>query len=450
MAKKNMSVARVSKLSAANVGKSERHNERKNESYANINVVPERIPFNVSYKSTDGLTYNEYFKKLVSDGTISTRGLKADATLFNEVVIDVNTEYFEAHGGYEYAKQFFEEAYRFCCKVYGEDKIVSAVMHADELNKAVSEKLGKPVYHYHLHVVAVPTVEKEILWSKRCKDPELRGTVKEVICQVSHSKKWKNTVPMLNDKGEPVLNESGKPVLVKSYSVLQDDLFEHMKAAGFSDFERGEKGSTVEHLTSLEYQVQQDQKRLKEIEMTAWAAEEKAADAESRLSEAEGKLEEAESQLSDTEKKLAKTQKAYKRSMVESKMDGEIDAMGKKTITGKISISEKDFHDLTALAKEGISSRGEIGRLNDRIGYYSRRVSSLSSTVSRLEEKLDELTQRYNRLVDLTRPYLEALQRFPDKVKEFFEKLFPPKQKEQEQEQPQIKPKHKNRDRDAR
>ena len=247
-----------------------------------------------------------------------------------------------------------------------------------------------------------------------------------------------------------MLNESGKPVLVKSYSVLQDDLFEHMKAAGFSDFERGEKGSTVEHLTSLEYQVQQDQKRLKEIEMTAWAAEEKAADAESRLSEAEGKLEEAESQLSDTEKKLAKTQKAYKRSMVESKMDGEIDAMGKKTITGKISISEKDFHDLTALAKEGISSRGEIGRLNDRIGYYSRRVSSLSSTVSRLEEKLDELTQRYNRLVDLTRPYLEALQRFPDKVKEFFEKLFPPKQKEQEQEQPQIKPKHKNRDRDAR
>lgn len=450
MAKKNMSVARVSKLSAANVGKSERHNERKNETYANINVVPERIPFNVSYKSTDGLTYNEYFKKLVSDGIISTRGLKADATLFNEVVIDVNTEYFEAHGGYEYAKQFFEEAYRFCCKVYGEDKIISAVMHADELNKAVSEKLGKPVYHYHLHVVAVPTVEKEILWSKRCKDPQLRGTVKEVICQVSHSKKWKNTVPMLNDKGEPVLNESGKPILVKSYSVLQDDLFEHMKAAGFSDFERGEKGSTVEHLTSLEYQVQQDQKRLKEIEITAWAAEEKAADAESRLSEAEGKLEEAESQLSDTEKKLTKTQKAYKRSMVESKMDGEIDAMGKKTITGKISISEKDFHDLTALAKEGISSRGEIGRLNDRIGYYSRRVSSLSSTVSRLEEKLDELTERYNRLVDLTRPYLEALQRFPDKVKEFFGKLFPPRQKEPEQEQPEIKLKHKNRDRDAR
>jgi predicted nuclease with TOPRIM domain len=450
MAKKNMSVARVSKLSAANAGKSERHNERKNESYANINIVPERTPYNVSFKSTDGLTYNEYFKKLVSDGTISTRGLKADATLFNEMVIDVNTEFFETHGGYEYAKQFFEEAYRFCCKVYGEDKIVSAVMHADELNKAVTEKYGKPVYHYHLHVVAIPTVEKEIRWSKRCKDPELRGTVKEVIHQVSHSKKWKNTVPLLNDKGEPVLNESGKPVFVKSYSILQDDLFDHMRAAGFSDFERGEKGSTVEHLTSLEYQIRQDQERLKEIEMSAWAAEEKAADAEGRLSDAEGKLEETASLLSDTEKMLAKTQVAYKRSLVESKMDGEINAMGKKTITGKISISEKDFCELSALAKEGISSRGEIGRLNDKIGYYTRRVSSLSSTVNRLEEKLADMTQRYNQLVELTRPYLEALQRFPDKVREFFEKLFPPKQREREQEQPKIKQKHRSWDRDGR
>ena len=87
MARKNMSVARIEKFSAAKIGKAERHNERKNESYANINVVPERIPFNISFKSTDGLTYNEYFDKLVSDGTISTRGLKPDATLFNEIVL---------------------------------------------------------------------------------------------------------------------------------------------------------------------------------------------------------------------------------------------------------------------------------------------------------------------------------------------------------------------------
>ena len=43
-------------------------------------------------------------------------------------------------------------------------------MHADERNRAMSEALGEDVYHYHLHVVYIPVVEKQILWSKRCKD----------------------------------------------------------------------------------------------------------------------------------------------------------------------------------------------------------------------------------------------------------------------------------------
>ncbi|MGL0910055.1 hypothetical protein ACSTB0_13460, partial [Faecalibacterium wellingii] len=42
---------------------------------------------------------------------------------------------------------------------------------------AMTEALGREVYHYHLHVVYVPVVEKQILWSKRCKDKALVGTV---------------------------------------------------------------------------------------------------------------------------------------------------------------------------------------------------------------------------------------------------------------------------------
>lgn len=167
MARKNMSVARVNKLTSVSAGQSERHNERKNKNYENLNIIEERIPYNVSFKSPGNMTYNEYFNKLIEDGKISTRGLRENATHFNEMIIDVNTEYFEEHGGYDFAKQFYEEAYRFCVEFYGEDNIVSAVMHSDEINKAVSEKLGKSVYHYHLHVIAIPTVEKEI---KRVQD----------------------------------------------------------------------------------------------------------------------------------------------------------------------------------------------------------------------------------------------------------------------------------------
>ena len=104
MAEGNWSVIRVEKISAEGAQKTERHNERKNESYANLNVDTERIARNVHFKDTGGLTYNEYFQRLIDEGKISTRGQKAGATIFNELVIDVNTRYFEEHGGYEYAK----------------------------------------------------------------------------------------------------------------------------------------------------------------------------------------------------------------------------------------------------------------------------------------------------------------------------------------------------------
>ena len=66
--------------------------------------------------------------------------------------------------------------------------------------------------------------------------------------QVSRSKKWASK-PLLDDAGEPVLQKNGKPVLKKSYSILQDDFFTYMHNAGYTDVERGERGSTEEHLT---------------------------------------------------------------------------------------------------------------------------------------------------------------------------------------------------------
>ena len=381
MAEGNWSVVRVEKISAEGAQKTERHNERKNESYANLNVDTEQIARNVHFKDTGGLTYNEYFQRLIDEGKISTRGQKAGATIFNELVIDVNTRYFEEHGGYEYAKQFYKEAYRFGCEIYGEENIVSAVMHADEINKAVSEELGKPVYHYHLHIVAIPTVRKEILWSKRCKDEALRGTVKEVINQVSHSKKWKNTVPLLDENGQQVISKYGKPMFRKSYSVLQDKLFEHMTEAGFTGFERGVLGSTAENLSSLDYQIQKDKERLAHIQ-----------------------------------ERIEAEQVRYVPAHEVRKTMAEIEGMGQKTLTGKIAVSKDDYQQLTALAKEGITSRSEIQDLKSSVSYYQRQYFNASSAMERLQE-------RYDRLKEKCQPFLQALEHFPKLVEVFVEKV---------------------------
>lgn len=140
MAKENFSVARVETRTRESVGKFERHIERKNESYENMNVDLSRTPMNVSFKGCGELTYNEYLDQMIAAGTVSLKGLKPDAKVFDEMIMDVNTEYFEKNGGYDFACKFYEETFHFAEKIYGKDNIISAVMHADELNVAMTRR----------------------------------------------------------------------------------------------------------------------------------------------------------------------------------------------------------------------------------------------------------------------------------------------------------------------
>ena len=226
-------VVRNAQYRRGGLNKRERHNERKNTDYQNEDIVKDRAALNFHYKPSVG-GYERAFDAMVACGAISTRGLGKDPNIVDELVFDVNSAYFENHGGYEYAKAFFAEAYRCAVEeIGGEEYVLSAVLHADERNKALSEKAGHDVYHYHLHVVYVPVVDKEIKWSKRCKDPALIGTTREVIKQVSHSKKWPKH-KRLDENGEVMRNAKGKAILVNSYSLLQDHFYQHMREAARS------------------------------------------------------------------------------------------------------------------------------------------------------------------------------------------------------------------------
>ena len=395
MDKPDMSCARVKQYMSSDIGDIERHNERKNESYGNVNVEAERIPFNVHFKDTGGLSYMDTLRKLEADGIVSLRGLRQDATLFDEIIIDVNTMYFERNGGYEYAKDFYAEAFRFIEKKFGSEYVISAVMHADEINKAATEDLGKPVYHYHLHAMVLPVVEKEILWSKRCKDPALRGTVKEVVHQISHSKKWASDIPMTDENGEVILRKNGKPKYRPSYSILQDELFEHMREHGFRGFQRGELGSTAEHLTALQYQMAKDKTRLAEIK--------------ERIQTEEMKYEPAHD--------VYMTAK-------------EVELIGQKTLTGKISMPKEDFNKISALAKEGITSRGEISRLNESVSYYRNSYYKAATSLERVQKLYDDLKEK-------CKPFIMAMEHFPELMQKFVDTvkgLFTAKEERERQE----------------
>jgi hypothetical protein len=392
--KTNFTVVRNAAYRSGDFKTRSRHNERENDIYQNGDVILERSNLNVHYRqnfNSDGSveSYSQTFERLLAEGKIVKRGLKDDAKIFDELVFDVNSDYFERKKGYEFAKDFYAEAYKLAVKEIGsEDYILSAVLHADERNTALSTKLKKDVFHYHLHVVYVPVVEKNILWSKRCKDKSLIGTVKEVIPQISHSKKW----PRIKAK-----NEEGKISYVNSYSLLQDRYYEHMKAAGFDGFSRGIRGSTAEHLEVLEYKTKQEEKRLKEVE-----------------------------------KNLEYRTKA------KATMD-EINAMGKQAIFGGVIFSDDETKKLKSLAKKAV-------RKDNRIAEYKRQIDEKDSQINDLNADITDLKRihgmtiresqahkrNYDNLYSEVKPFLEGIRKSPEPLMKFIQNRQNLKSKESE------------------
>ena len=363
------------------VGNTQQHNEREKDSYRNPDIIPQRTAWNIHFKKPTA-SYTDLFSQLETAGTISTRGLKPDATHYCELVFDVNSAYFDNHGGYEFAKQFYEDAYKAAVQIVGgEQYILSAVMHADEINHAMTEALGREVYHYHLHVVYVPVVEKQILWSKRCKDKALVGTVKETVMQVSRSKKWASK-PLMDDAGKPIMQKNGKPVLKKSYSVLQDDFFNYMRNAGYTDVERGERGSTEEHLTVTQFKVRREQERLDTL--TAQADQQKQS-------------------LAAIQKKSTLTKNALIHAQ-------DVATLGKKTLLGNYSLTEEEFSQLKSQAAHGFMVDVENRQLKQQL--------------SAAQQNSINWQTRYRNLRNEVQPYLDAMRHAPERVRYFFENLL--------------------------
>ena len=355
--------ARNRDLCATDIADAQAHNEREKKIYSNPDIVPEQTHRNIHFKQPTG-SYTEMFEQMKKDGVISTRGLKQDAITHGELLFDVNSAYFYNRGGYEFAKQFYTDAYKAAVEIMGgEQYILSAVMHADERNRAMSDALGEDVYHYHLHVVYIPVVEKQILWSKRCKDKSLIGTVKETIMQVSRSKKWESK-PAIGEDGKPLLSKTGKKILTPSYSVLQDNFYNAMRKAGYTDVKRGERGSTEEHLTVTQFKVEREQARLADL-----------------TEKAEQKAQEAAS----LEKKIGKIQKQQ----VAVQSVEQIEAKP-VPLSSKVMLERAEYETLAAAAKKYITQEKKESKLQKALDAANKLIAELKAKVASLTKELSE------------------------------------------------------------
>ena len=315
-----------------------------------------------------------------------------------------------------FAKQFYADAYKAAVEIVGgEQYILSAVMHADERNRAMSEALGEDVYHYHLHVVYIPVVEKQILWSKRCKDEALRGTVKETIMQVSRSKKW-DSKPVLDENGNPMINEKGKKILMSSYSVLQDDFFNFMRNAGYTDVERGERGSTEEHLTVTQFKVQAEQQRLEAVTGQVEQAEQSLADAKAATEKQKKKLEALKKE----------TQAANSVAMTAH----ELESMGKKNpITGNITLSADECRTLKDYAVSSFAEKAEKIK-------YKQKYEQAEKSAKVWKQRFEKLQEQYLELKQKVQPFLDAIEIASERVWDFVNTVLAREKETQEHKAP--------------
>ena len=230
--------------------------------------------------------------------------------------------------------------------------------------------------------------------------------MKEVINQVSHSKKWKSTL------------ENG--VMTKSYSKLQDDFWEHMRSAGY-EVERGEKGSTAENLTVLEYKTQQENNRLQDLILQAMSQKEV---------------------LDEYDRKIK-----VKKDVI--KLGKDLKDIGKPTLLGnEVKLSNEDFKKLKQLAKKGIDMQDENADLKKELVEVKKNFNAhavahnkLVGMYNDLQSQFDNLQKEFKQFKGKMKPYLDAVKYAPEKIKSFISDIL----EHRKQERQRTKSKEKGR-----
>ena len=177
------------------------------------------------------------------------------------------------------------------------------------------------------------------------------------------SKKW-DSKPALDKNGEPILSAKGKPVLKKSYSVLQDDFFQYMRDAGYDDVERGERGSSEEHLTVTQFKVQQEQARMAGLTEQNRQREQQAA--------ALGKqIERIQNQHVD----VAAIEKIEAKSI---------------PFSTKIAVEREDFEHLSTLAKKYVAAEKKESKLQKALDAANKLIAKLKAEIDSLKQEISD------------------------------------------------------------
>jgi hypothetical protein len=202
-------VLHMQKINHAALSGIQSHNRREHESKTNKDIDHSLSGKNFELENiSNGITYNRAFKnRLVEVGY--TRKLRSDVVGCGSFVISASAEFFNGKTEDE-VKQYFKDASEFVKGKYGAENVLYANVHMDEATP-------------HLHLGIVPITKNGKLSAKE------------------------------------VFNKQN------GFDKLQEDFNNYLQAKGY-DLEKGQKTENTKHLSEIEYKVQQEQKKLEQIQ----------------------------------------------------------------------------------------------------------------------------------------------------------------------------------------
>ena len=377
------------KYKRGNISGLERHNERKNKNYSNVEIDLEKSHLNFSLAEIK--SYTQAISERISQrNNPQNRALRKDAVLLSEFIISSDKDFFDKLS-YEETKLYFTCASEFLSDFFGKENMIYAVVHMDE-------------HTPHMHFGFVPMTD------------DMRLCAKEIISKNSLKK-------------------------------LQDKLPKHLQNNGFR-IQRGDENSQAIHLEPREYKAEMERQKVQlskdlehienKIECTdkiLKSCEKIVVDAETLIDKLDCKyqekqqavqiieeeLSEKSSTLTETASNLAEQQALLNTTAKKaSKIKNIDDISTKKTLFGgNITVSQADFNELSGLAKKQISSvkkekqlsaeneqlKNDKNLLSGENEALKKEISTLKSirnqlTIASMQTEIDNWKKKHQKVMD--------------------------------------------------
>ncbi len=135
-------VCHFGKYKSGNVFGLQKHNQRENKNYSNIDLDISKSHLNYDLINPNPINFRNTINSLIKEKRKSDRAIRKDAVVYCECIISSDQNFFK-NLSEDRQKLFFRESLEFLGKKLGKDNIISANVHLDETTP-------------HMHVGFVP------------------------------------------------------------------------------------------------------------------------------------------------------------------------------------------------------------------------------------------------------------------------------------------------------